>query len=180
MAMTAPANASVTITKIEIRNSQPSFLQIAELQVFQALTGINLALLGSASGSSFSPSAPLFAIDGNTGGNFPGIFHSSSSDASEVFTLNLSQASQVSSISIFGRTDSFSFRDQYNYTLFNGASVVGTGQLDARTGPATADFSAVSAVPEPSTWALMLIGFGLVGGALRTSKRRQKFAVKYI
>lgn len=36
-------------------------------------------------------------------------------------------------------------------------------------------FSAVSAVPEPSTWALMLLGFGLVGGAMR-SKRRQKFA----
>lgn len=34
------------------------------------------------------------------------------------------------------------------------------------------------AVPEPATWALMLLGFGLVGGAMR-SKRRQKVTVSY-
>jgi hypothetical protein len=28
-----------------------------------------------------------------------------------------------------------------------------------------------TAVPEPSTWALLLIGFGVVGGILRRSKR---------
>ncbi len=34
------------------------------------------------------------------------------------------------------------------------------------------------AVPEPATWALMLLGFGLVGGAMR-SKKRQKVTVSY-
>ena len=34
------------------------------------------------------------------------------------------------------------------------------------------------AVPEPSTWAMMLIGFGFVGGAMR-SRRRQKLTVSY-
>lgn len=34
------------------------------------------------------------------------------------------------------------------------------------------------AVPEPATWALMLLGFGFVGGALR-SKKRQKVTVSY-
>lgn len=34
---------------------------------------------------------------------------------------------------------------------------------------------AVSAVPEPDTWAMMLIGFGAVGGAMR--RRSQKVAV---
>jgi hypothetical protein len=33
-----------------------------------------------------------------------------------------------------------------------------------------------AAVPEPTTWALMLLGFGLVGGAMRT-RRSQKLAV---
>jgi uncharacterized protein (TIGR03118 family) len=37
---------------------------------------------------------------------------------------------------------------------------------------------AVSSVPEPNTWATMLLGFGLIGGALR-SKRRQKPTVSY-
>ncbi|HEX7753299.1 MAG TPA: FxDxF family PEP-CTERM protein [Novosphingobium sp.] len=34
-----------------------------------------------------------------------------------------------------------------------------------------------AAVPEPATWGLMILGFGLVGGALR--RRRQKVSVRY-
>jgi hypothetical protein len=41
----------------------------------------------------------------------------------------------------------------------------------------TSDVSA--AVPEPGTWAMMLIGFGVVGGAMRTAKRRRKVTVSY-
>lgn len=37
----------------------------------------------------------------------------------------------------------------------------------------------VGAVPEPSTWAMMLLGFGFVGGAMRSAKRRQKVTVSY-
>jgi hypothetical protein len=36
--------------------------------------------------------------------------------------------------------------------------------------------SAFQAVPEPATWAMMLIGFGMVGAATRAAKRRQKEA----
>jgi hypothetical protein len=32
---------------------------------------------------------------------------------------------------------------------------------------------AVAAVPEPATWAMMLGGFGLVGGAMRSARRRK-------
>lgn len=35
------------------------------------------------------------------------------------------------------------------------------------------------AIPEPSTWAMMLFGFGFVGGAIRAAKRRQKLTVSY-
>ncbi|KQU55881.1 hypothetical protein ASG67_07175 [Sphingomonas sp. Leaf339] len=38
----------------------------------------------------------------------------------------------------------------------------------------TANFS-VSAVPEPGTWALMLVGFGMVGAASRYRRRSVKF-----
>jgi hypothetical protein len=34
----------------------------------------------------------------------------------------------------------------------------------------------ISAVPEPATWAIMLLGFGMVGGAMR---RKQKQTVRY-
>ena len=33
------------------------------------------------------------------------------------------------------------------------------------------------AVPEPYTWAMLVLGFGLVGGAMRSAKRRQKLTV---
>lgn len=36
-----------------------------------------------------------------------------------------------------------------------------------------------SAVPEPQTWALMLAGFGFVGGAMRASRRKAKISVSY-
>lgn len=36
-----------------------------------------------------------------------------------------------------------------------------------------------AAVPEPSTWALTLVGLGFVGGAMRSAKRRQKVTVSY-
>ena len=38
------------------------------------------------------------------------------------------------------------------------------------------DNVAVSAVPEPSTWAMMLFGFILVGGTMRSRKKRIAFA----
>lgn len=35
------------------------------------------------------------------------------------------------------------------------------------------------AVPEPSTWAMMLLGFGFVGGAMRAARRRLKLTASY-
>ena len=35
---------------------------------------------------------------------------------------------------------------------------------------------AAPAVPEPATWGLMVLGFGAIGGALRTSRRKVVFA----
>lgn len=35
------------------------------------------------------------------------------------------------------------------------------------------------AVPEPATWAMMILGFGFVGGAMRSARRRQKVTLSY-
>ena len=37
----------------------------------------------------------------------------------------------------------------------------------------------VAAVPEPATWAMMLIGFGILGGALRRRKTADRVRVRY-
>ena len=34
-------------------------------------------------------------------------------------------------------------------------------------------------VPEPSTWAMMLLGFGFVGGAMRAKRRKQNISVSF-
>lgn len=39
-------------------------------------------------------------------------------------------------------------------------------------------YSATPAVPEPATWLMMILGFGLVGGVMR-SKRNEKLTVSY-
>jgi hypothetical protein len=41
----------------------------------------------------------------------------------------------------------------------------------------TFETGVVSAVPEPATWAMLLGGFGMLGGAMRSARRKQKVAV---
>ncbi|MES2894457.1 MAG: PEPxxWA-CTERM sorting domain-containing protein [Pseudomonadota bacterium] len=57
-----------------------------------------------------------------------------------------------------------------------------SGKFDRAVVSSTTDFAFgqvrydVSAVPEPATWAMMIIGFGAVGGAVRNQRRRQTLA----
>jgi hypothetical protein len=37
----------------------------------------------------------------------------------------------------------------------------------------------IGVVPEPSTWAMLILGFGLIGSAVRAKKQRQKITVSY-
>ena len=48
--------------------------------------------------------------------------------------------------------------------------VNGNGTISA-FGTATSRPSAVAAVPEPATWAMMLVGFGMMGAAMRYRRR---------
>ncbi len=65
---------------------------------------------------------------------------------------------------------SFVFKATSSSTTLSFASLTG----DA-FGPAI-DNVAASAVPEPATWAMMIIGFGAVGSMARSSRRRQVLA----
>lgn len=60
----------------------------------------------------------------------------------------------------------FSFRNDPSLFYLDDVSVTSAGL----GGP-------VSAAPEPESWAMMIVGFGLVGFALRTSKRKSSLSV---
>jgi len=52
------------------------------------------------------------------------------------------------------------------------------GTAWARNSTANIALDTASAVPEPGTWAMMLLGFGAMGAAMR-SRRRQKASVRF-
>ncbi len=55
--------------------------------------------------------------------------------------------------------------DLYTVNLASGAAT-----LTGNTGRDL--FALTAAIPEPATWAMMILGFGFIGGALRAQKRR--------
>jgi hypothetical protein len=184
VAVSAPAFAVpiINATRVRITNANNTWLQIAELQ---AVTFGNVNVAAAANGGVATGSIPGYdsyatpdkAIDGNTGGHYytDKIFHPST-EGGTYFEVAFG-ASDLASLKIFGRTDCCSDRDIYNYSIFNASNVLlGSGTLDA-TGPthsATVNFNVIGAVPEPATWAMMTLGFGIVGGALRSSRRRTR------
>ncbi len=77
------------------------------------------------------------------------------------------------------------WRANYSGTDF-GYSVTG-GYYSGEDLPKGGDFdyndmawvSTTGAIPEPATWAMMIMGFGLIGGALRSAKSRQAVRVRF-
>jgi PEP-CTERM motif len=57
-----------------------------------------------------------------------------------------------------------------SFTLPAGVNTI-SGTFDGVVGFGDADFVVTTSVPEPATWALMLIGFGGLGGAIRSRRR---------
>jgi PEP-CTERM motif len=189
MASAVPAQAAI-ITSIQFKNALPTWLQVAEVSLYQAGTGINVARAsngGVATASSVYGPAALgqvgnyavasFANDGSTNGDYGlagnGIYHSGSDDGSDWLRITLAAPTDISRLSINGRTDCCSNRDVYSYSAFNGSALVASGFLDADNGDnfATVSFAS-AAVPEPASWMMLLAGFGAVGFAMRTRKRR--------
>lgn len=82
---------------------------------------------------------------------------------------NLGNVQFVSSGPLFtGPTGSPTFLEG-TFQLFN----VAGGRAELRV------TSIRAAVPEPATWAMMIGGFGMVGGAMRSARRKQTVSVRY-
>lgn len=128
--------------------------------VLTSATTVNLLFGGFNFSIPFSPTTEQFIFD-SLGRNIIGVNDT------------------VGSFVDFGRTDG-----TFSFVSFREGPVPGTFQtLNLPGGDVQGTFSitssATGAVPEPSTWAMMLLGFGLIGGGMRAAKRRQKVTISY-
>jgi hypothetical protein len=178
-----PAAAAILIgaTHIEITSAGPDWMQIAEFEAieFGTLDNVAAASAGGAAAATSSGfgTAPLGAIDGNASQGFgPHTWHSGSPGAGETLFITLGQTANLTRLVLYGTLHCCTERNNYQYKVFNAASdVLATGSLDARAqGFAVADFAPVQGgIPEPATWAMMIMGFGAAGVALRSRRRVQ-------
>jgi hypothetical protein len=186
----AAAATVVGATRITVRSALPDYLQVAELLAFDC-ADVNVALAsngGTASALSqfFDPApqgGPAEAIDGVYPANYdyafdpaiPGVYHSGGAGPNEYLTVAFAAPTTLAKIQIYGRGECCATRDLYNVTIYGaGDAVLFSGQLDARlTGNDSLTFDApTGGVPEPSAWALMILGFGGAGAALRGRRQR--------
>lgn len=87
--------------------------------------------------------------------------------------------SPITSFSLAG-TSGFSGFDASDLSLNGGLlSIDLRGTDNTAGGYINLSLGATGAVPEPATWAMMLLGFGLVGAGVRSAKRRTKLTVSY-
>ena len=111
------------------------------------------------------------------GGTTPGIFHSSNAD-NEFLQIDLADVSDLRNLSIIARGDGLGARDYFQYQLFGADGInstpLKTGFIDSRllqnSDKTNGAVNLVSFVPEPATWAMLILGFGVIGGAMRRRK----------
>jgi hypothetical protein len=137
------------------------------------VSGLNTAFNGYGNLASFSAATP-FTL---TSGYFTGAWN----DGLTVNVLGLSNGVQVYSDSFVVNTSGPTLRtfDWANLTSVTFSSFGGT---DVGFGGGGTQFALdnltidASAVPEPATWAMMLVGFGMMGASMRYRRRSTKAA----
>jgi hypothetical protein len=151
----------------------------------------NGSIFGTA-GASFGPAPVVFtgqttledAQDGQFSfSNFTALFGGTTytfANAGAVFSasnlLNLfSGATQIATFQFTGDTNFAADGSAYSVNLLQGAefNVAGLGPVTIRGGVGAVS-GMIAAVPEPATWAMMFVGFGMMGASMRYRRRSTK------
>jgi hypothetical protein len=139
------STSPITASRVSVFgfNTDPNYTSASVTGVFDTVSSGNVPNIGS---------VELCATDVNcAGGGSGGVWtNTAASDSDGVLTLNFASAGDIT-------LDNFFVRYQ---------SIDGAGAVTSAVGRPT------DALPEPSTWAMMLFGFGAIGVAMRRSRRK--------
>lgn len=160
------ANYSFTLTGDDsnITESTP----VAPFQVLNPLSSATFQIDGTGGGSFSIPTRLGFNVDNNA------VFFSRAS-GNDIFDfyvgapLDLTSSFSVTSTGLYPFSQFLGLATSAGALTFTGSSQVSfSNQIGGSTNPPLP--GGVTGVPEPANWAMMIAGFGLVGGAMRTRK----------
>lgn len=133
---------SLLATSVLIKSPAGGCLQIAELEAYSGDTNVALAQNGGvASGSNpYSGDAGVTRTnDGVKPAGYPQIFHSSCGSG-DYLRITFANPTPIDRLMLYGRADCCGDRDRYSYEIYNGSESMGSGILDARSGPVEVKF----------------------------------------
>nr|WP_310522880.1 PEPxxWA-CTERM sorting domain-containing protein [Polymorphobacter sp.] len=172
LAMAAgPAHATY-MTRLEIRSAFPNYIQFTEISMLDN-AGVNRALPAHGGlATATSSLGPDYTPDRVNNGSITDLYVSATPGGGEKLTITLGGRYYIQTLVFNTRTDCCKDRDIYNYDLFDGDTIVFSDQLamqgvNRRIISFPGPLPPPPGVPEPASWALMIAGFGAVGGLLR-------------
>ena len=148
--------------------------------------------LTTLTGAAINPAYEVTAFTVDAAGSFNFALNSNTAGYNPYFLLyqnSFDPSDQLTNLLALNDDKPFSFNSALSFGLDVGTSyfAVATGFLNddfgAYTltidGPGNVIAAGPGAVPEPATWAMLILGFGLIGGALRRRKANVRTSVSY-
>ena len=162
-------------------NATTTVYSIANPSTSAATTNFKTGLPGASAGDlAFGPGGTLYESAINSRNGNDQLVNVTTGQVIGFFTINGNQQDLVFGLAFDGTT-MFAVQGTEIYTvnlataaLTNGVNYAGHGLGDANGQAFLAEN--VGGVPEPSTWAMMLLGFAGLGFAFRQSRRKVSFA----
>ena len=171
----AGAATVVNAKSIYITSTNDTYMQLTEVLALD-FANLNVALAANGGSPTAANAGFGSAVADANDGSVATMYHSSGS-AGDFLKITFSGVHTLASLSIVGRTAICCFeRDIYDVEIRDEAeAVLFSGTLNAfndeHVATVTFDRPVTGAVPEPATWAMMILGFGAAGSALRSRRR---------